>query len=60
MVKSGKNDSNKNASQQQAALALEAEKRMNDAMQLFQQSYNNGYRLLIEELKKSTKESVKA
>lgn len=62
MVKSGKNDSNdsnKNASQQ-AALAPEAEKRMNDAMQLFQQSYNNGYRLLIEELKKSAKDNVKA
>ncbi len=38
----------------------EQEKRMTDAMHLFQQSYNNGYRLLIEELKKNTQENIKA
>ena len=38
----------------------EQEQRMNDAMQLFKKSYNNGYHLLIEELKKSTKENVKS
>ena len=54
MVKSGKNDN-----KQTAALAPEAQKRMNDAMQLFQHSYNNGYRLLIEDLKKTTKDNVK-
>lgn len=55
MVKSGKSDN-----KQTAALAPEAQKRMNDAMQLFQHSYNNGYRLLIEDLKKTTKDNVKA
>ncbi len=36
------------------------EERMKDALHHFQQSYNNGYRLLLDELKKSTKEDVKA
>lgn len=36
------------------------ELRMHDAMQEFQKSYNNGYHLLIEELKKNTKENIKS
>ncbi len=58
MVKSDKNQNNSN--QQATALAPEAAQRMNDAMQLFQKSYNNGYQLLIKELKQETKENVKA
>lgn len=55
MVKSPKNSSN-----QATTLTPEAQKRMNDAMQLFQQSYNNGYHLLIKELKQSAKDNAKA
>ncbi|MCE5294913.1 MAG: hypothetical protein LLF94_09930 [Chlamydiales bacterium] len=57
-----KHDKKSNSSKQNnsAVQSPEAEQRMNDAMQLFQKSYNNGYRLLIEELKKNTKENVKA
>lgn len=48
---------NKGNNKQQA---IAAEKRMNDAMHLFRDSYNNGYNIIIEELKKNNKENVKA
>ncbi|MBS0634272.1 MAG: hypothetical protein JSR37_02270 [Verrucomicrobia bacterium] len=41
-------------------LAATEEKRMNDAMHLFRDSYNNGYKIIIEELKKNTQDNVKA
>ncbi len=52
MVKPSKNRNEQTVTQDDA-------KRMNDAMHLFQQSYNNGYHLLIEELKKNTKDNIK-
>lgn len=55
MVKSAKN-----TNAQTSVITPEDEKRLSDAMQLFQKSYNNGYHLLVEELKKTTKENVKA
>ncbi len=39
---------------------MDQDKRMKDAMHLFQQSYNDGYRILVEELKKNPQEDMKA
>lgn len=39
-------------------LSAQEEKTVNDAMQQFQKSYNNGYHILLEELKKSKNKDV--
>lgn len=50
--------SKKQAKQQMTTLEPEMEKRITDAMHLFQKSYNNGYRILLDELKATPNKSL--